>query len=199
MAPAPYPGPALAQGPTTPDGVPLSGWWRRVGAYLIDSLIVGAVSTVVTIPAQLRVFEQTNQLIRRFENEAAGSGTTPDFGALFGDYLDLMRPVIIWSAIAGFVAWAAYNALMLRFKGATVGKMAVGIAVRLRDRPGQLPWSAILMRVVVQHGVLLTAVMPVVYLALSWFPYLDSLWPLWDKKNQALHDKAARTNVILVR
>ena len=199
MAPAPYPGPALAQGPTTPDGVPLSGWWRRVGAYLIDSLIVGAVSTVVTIPAQLRVFEQTNQLIRRFENEAAASGTTPDFGAFFGDYLDLMLPVIIWSAIAGFVAWAAYNALMLRFKGATVGKMAVGIAVRLRDRPGQLPWSAILMRVVVQHGVLLTAVMPVVYLALSWFPYLDSLWPLWDKKNQALHDKAARTNVILVR
>jgi uncharacterized RDD family membrane protein YckC len=47
--------------------------------------------------------------------------------------------------------------------------------------------------------VLLTAVVPFVYLALAWFPYLDSLWPLWDKKNQALHDKVARTNVVVVR
>ena len=29
--------------------------------------------------------------------------------------------------------------------------------------------------------------------------FIDLLWPLWDKKRQALHDKAARTVVVDVR
>ena len=33
----------------------------------------------------------------------------------------------------------------------------------------------------------------------SLFPLLDGLWPLWDRKKQALHDKAAKTNVVMVR
>jgi uncharacterized RDD family membrane protein YckC len=33
-------------------------------------------------------------------------------------------------------------------------------------------------------------------LVLSWLPLLDGLWPLWDKRNQALHDKVANTVVI---
>ena len=28
---------------------------------------------------------------------------------------------------------------------------------------------------------------------------LDHLWPLWDKRRQAWHDKAGRTNVVKVR
>ena len=37
------------------------------------------------------------------------------------------------------------------------------------------------------------------YLVLSWFPYLDNLYPLWDRRRQAIHDKAAKTNVVLDR
>jgi uncharacterized RDD family membrane protein YckC len=201
VQPLPYPvapPPYAAPGPTTPDGAPLSGWWRRVGAYLLDSVIVGVVSSVVTIPLQIRLWEDMNDLMLRFEEQTTSSATPPDFGRFFREYLDMLLPLITWSAIAGFVVWAVYSSLMLRFKGATLGKMAVGIAVRLRERPGQLPWSAILVRLLVQQGVMLTAVVPVLYLALSWFPYLDGLWPLWDKKRQALHDKAARTNVVVV-
>jgi uncharacterized RDD family membrane protein YckC len=88
---------------------------------------------------------------------------------------------------------------MLRFKSATLGKMVLHLQVRLRDRPGRLPWSAIGLRVLVQWGYLLTAVVPVLYLAMFWYPYLDCLWPLWDKQRQALHDKAARTNVVQIR
>lgn len=198
-APQAYAGPGPTPRPTTPDGVPVSGWWRRVGAYVIDGLLVSAVSTVATIPQQVRLQGDLGDLMRRFENEVAGSQNRPDFGPFFRDYVDLLLPVITWSVLAAFVVWVVYSSLMLRFKSATLGKMAVGIAVRLRDRPGQLPWSAILVRVLVQQGVMLTAILPVLYLALSWFPYLDSLWPLWDKRNQALHDKAARTQVVLVR
>jgi uncharacterized RDD family membrane protein YckC len=28
---------------------------------------------------------------------------------------------------------------------------------------------------------------------------LDNLWPLWDRKRQALHDKAAGTNVVMLQ
>ena len=34
-------------GMTTPDGVPLASWGQRAGAYLLDSLILGLVSTVL--------------------------------------------------------------------------------------------------------------------------------------------------------
>jgi uncharacterized RDD family membrane protein YckC len=101
-----------------------------------------------------------------------------------------------WMLLATFVASMIYGGVMLRLKGATLGKLALGISVRLRERPGQLPWSAILTRQLVQHGVMLTAVLPLLYLCASWFVYLDDLYPLLDKNRQALHDKAARTNVV---
>lgn len=148
---------------------------------------------------QIQMQRDLNVLMRRFEAETNNPQATPDFGAFLGDYLDVALPMLTWSALAGFVVWGVYSSLMLRFKSATLGKMVVGIAVRLRERPGQLPWSTILVRLLVQQGVSLTALVPFLYLALFWFPWLDSLWPLWDKKNQALHDKAARTNVVRVR
>jgi len=30
-------------------------------------------------------------------------------------------------------------------------------------------------------------------------PLIDGVWPLWDSKRQALHDKIADTNVVLGR
>jgi uncharacterized RDD family membrane protein YckC len=185
-------------GPTTPDGVPLSGWWRRVGAFLIDSLLVSTVVSILTLPLQLAMQSRMDDLMFRFDSET-GPEAMPDFGAFFREYWEAMQPLFVWSAIATVLVWALYSSLMLRGKGATLGKMVAGIQVRLRDQPGQLPWSAIFARVFVQFGVGLTAVVPLVNLALSWFPLLDSLWPLWDKKRQALHDKAARTNVVRVR
>ena len=197
VAATPYGGPG--PGPTTPDGVPLSGWWPRVAAYLIDGLLVGTASSLLTIPQQVRLQEDLDAVTRRYQADLAGPGGAVDPASFFRDFMDLLVPVLVWSTLAAFLVWAVYSSLMLRFKGATVGKLALGIAVRLRDRPGRLPWSAILLRLLVQQGVLLTAFLPVLYLSLFWFPYLDSLWALWDAKRQALHDKAARTNVVVVR
>lgn len=65
-----------------------------------------------------------------------------------------MLPAVTWTALATVVAWMIYGPLMLRFKGATLGKMALGISVRFRERPGRMPWSAIVVRLLVQQGVL---------------------------------------------
>jgi uncharacterized RDD family membrane protein YckC len=186
-----------ANQPTTPDGVPLAGWLQRAGAFLIDYLAVSVVVLVVTLPLQISMQHKLQAVLERLNSTAPG--TTPDLGAFFRDYLDILLPLITWSGIATFLCWAIYDALMLRFKSATLGKMVLHLQVRLRDRPGRLPWSAIGLRVLVQWGYLLTAVVPVLYLAMFWYPYLDCLWPLWDKQRQALHDKAARTNVVQIR
>jgi uncharacterized RDD family membrane protein YckC len=186
--------------PTTPDGARLSGWWLRVGAYAIDCTLISAVGFIATVPQYLRMQADALDLMRRFDKELSRAETTgipPNMGVFFRDYLDLLLPVLTWSALAMFIAWMVYGSLMLRFKGATLGKLALGISVRLRERPGRMPWSTIVVRLLVQQGLLLTAPLPLLYFALGWFPYLDNLYPLWDKHRQAIHDKAAKTNVVI--
>jgi uncharacterized RDD family membrane protein YckC len=57
----------------------------------------------------------------------------------------------------------------------------------------------VLLRWLVQNIASLLSVVPFVGSFAGLFPLLDGLWPLWDDKRQALHDKAARTNVVRVR
>jgi hypothetical protein len=45
----------------------------------------------------------------------------------------------------------------------------------------------------------LVSVVPLVGLLGSAYSLLDDLWPLWDGRRQALHDKVARTNVVRTR
>ena len=74
---------------------------------------------------------------------------------------------------------------------------AVGLRVRLR--PGPLPWRAVLLHWLVQNAASFLAAIPLAGSLVGIFSILDSLWPLWDDKRQALHDKAARTNVVRSR
>jgi uncharacterized RDD family membrane protein YckC len=43
------------------------------------------------------------------------------------------------------------------------------------------------------------SVVPVIGPIGSLWPLVDGLWPLWDSKKQALHDKIAATNVVRQR
>lgn len=190
-------------GPTTPDGEPLAGWGWRALAYLIDAVLVGVVSTVVTLPAQFSMQARMNELTAELAD-----GSTVDFDAFWAGWFDIMRDLMVWQ-IPVMVLVMAYFAVMLRGRGATVGKLVVGLRVRLRERPGQLPWSAVLLRVLAVQGV---GALPwvafvfggwglVLVLGAAAFVYaiLDPLWPLWDDRRQAIHDKIAGTNVVRVR
>jgi uncharacterized RDD family membrane protein YckC len=71
--------------------------------------------------------------------------------------------------------------------------------VRLRARPGPLPWGTVLARWVMQNLGSAVVVVPLLG-PLGWvYSLLDDLWPLWDGQRQALHDKVARTNVVRTR
>jgi uncharacterized RDD family membrane protein YckC len=75
--------------------------------------------------------------------------------------------------------------------------MVVGISVRLRDKPGPPPLPAVLKRTAVKEGGAVFGGVPFLGTIGSLFTLVDDLWPLWDVKKQAIHDKVAATNVVV--
>jgi uncharacterized RDD family membrane protein YckC len=167
---------------TTPDGVVLSGWWKRVLARILDQFFTFFIGLPLT---GWFYYQYTVGYLRWIDDLTAQTtaGSAPVFelppGAVFGS--------LFAAAAIQIVVSAAYEVIFLRRSGATPGKKIVGISVRLRDQAGQMPMSTVLVRTGVFFGMQL---INVAYL-------LDVLWPLWDDKKQAIHDKAAATNVVV--
>ncbi len=192
----PYSGSTVYAGPaTTPDGVPLAGWWHRVGAYVIDFLILGVILAVVAFPFIRDVFSAFGDYFDEAMTAAQNGTTTPSSTAFAQD---IAGPMLVIAAI-GLVVNFVYTVAFLMWKQATPGKLAVGLRVRLRERP-ELPVSTICVRWLVQFFVpSALGQLPLLGILFNLFWFLDHLWPLWDSQKQALHDKAAKTNVVRAR
>lgn len=188
-----------------------AGWWWRVLAYLIDAFVVNVLATIVSIPAQIGFQRDLTEVAERFEAEtdALAPGVAPDFSGFFTDLTDLVADNAVALMLPAAIVVTLYYSLMLKWKGATLGKLAVGLRVRrLAGQEGDaLPWSTVIARVLAQFllpvGALIAALVSgqlAVFLAVavlySLYVLLDVLWPLWDSRNQALHDKVARTQVV---
>jgi uncharacterized RDD family membrane protein YckC len=152
-------------------GKPLASWGSRVGATLIDGL-------VLLIPAVV-----LGWLI---------------VGAAFDG--DSSTWVVLGASVLYVVAMAAvvflYAPLLSMrsgvHNGQTLGKQAIGIrVVRDNGEPMGFGWSA-LREVVVKS---LT-----IWIASTIIPFvpwlLDVCWPLWDDENRALHDIVVSTHVV---
>ena len=86
------------------------------------------------------------------------------------------------------------------WKQATPGKLVTGLRVRRREVPGPMPLGTVLLRWLGQFGIVgLSGLVPFVGSVGGIYSILDHLWPLWDDKKQAIHDKIAKTNVVRVR
>jgi uncharacterized RDD family membrane protein YckC len=201
----------VSTGPTTPDGEPLSGWWWRVLAQIIDIFSIGLVANIASIPAQIAIQGEMQDVMDEFQRKIdANPQATPDFGQFLGDVAGIYRDHAMWLFLPTLILTTALYAFFLRWKGATPGKLAVGLRVRLRDQPGQLPWSTIVVRIGAQSLIptlatvvaLLSgslALLAVVALSFAVYGLLDPLWAAWDSKRQTIHDKLARTNVVRTR
>lgn len=186
--------PAGGTGPaTTPDGQPLAGWWRRVGAALIDGIVMVPIGVVLAFPWYQNVFSAYSDYFRDSMDAAEAGRSAPSATSIQGDVLGDILVISLISIAVNF----AYNVGFLLWKQATLGKLAVGTRVRLRETPGPLPLRTVLLRWLTQFGPSSLGAIPLVGTLGSLYYLLDSLWPLWDKNNQALHDKAAGTNVVL--
>jgi uncharacterized RDD family membrane protein YckC len=119
-------------------------------------------------------------------------GGAGDVGAGVGALIGFSFPVPFVVYLAVFHGGA---------RGQTPGKREVGIAVRDASTLDRIGYARAFGRSCLTMGIW---VVPL-GVAAQWFRpleafvfvgILDSVWPLWDSKRQALHDKAARTVVI---
>ena len=160
-------------GPVDVLGRPLAEWWKRLVAYLIDGLVVGLPSTIV-------VFGFLGFGISNAEFDPETGDMTAGGGLLTGGFLAGMGFVML-------ATLAYFTFLNGSERGQTLGKMALKIQVRDETTGGPVGYG----RAFIRH--LLPAIAGAFCNLLQ---ILDGLWPLWDQKRQALHDKIASTVVV---
>ncbi len=151
--PGDYPGGSFSGGGFKPQWMGsdvLAGWWLRVGASIVDGLIVG-------VPVLLLV-------------AAAG---------MSGVSANLPESVIAAIYAFALIAW---------WGGQTIGNRAVRTRVVDAVTGGPIDTRRSAIRAGVMWVLTITFIGGIA----------DILWPLWDRRKQTLHDKAAGTLVTRV-
>jgi uncharacterized RDD family membrane protein YckC len=151
-------------------GYALAPWWKRLVAIIIDSTVLGAAYFFVI--AVIGVIMQNNQGTTNTSQNGAGSVIVGVIG------------IVILASIPNSLYFGIMNGSK---RGQTLGKMALGIAVR-DARSGQ--------KIGFWRGVGRFFIV-VVFELLLYVPYiLDGLSPLWTKRRQAWHDMVVRSVVV---
>jgi uncharacterized RDD family membrane protein YckC len=156
-----------------PVGSPYASWGARLGGWLIDLVIFLVINGI--LGAALR---HSNAGTIHF------TMTTNNGTLVHHDRISFLALVIV--ALLGI----AYSTLLCgSARGQTVGMMAVGVRAVRADGHTVLGYGPALGRAVLEQVLRYTVIV--------WI--LDMLFPLWDAKNQTLHDKASGSVVIRVR
>ena len=138
-----------------------SSWGRRVGAYLLDTLVLAVPLIIVILLAVVAAGP---------DDEDDGAWAVVGIAYL----LTLLVPFVYFTVMHG------------RASGQTLGKKWLGIAVAEDAAGGSIGYGRAFGRYAI------TFVFSLFILPLL----LDYLWPLWDLKNQALHDKVVGSVVV---
>ncbi|MDQ8044699.1 MAG: RDD family protein [Solirubrobacteraceae bacterium] len=158
----------------------LAGWWRRAGAFLIDSILFGIGIFAVMLAIGL------------------GAGMTVDDASLFfstGTLPDsIVHPVPLYVAlvVSRLVLGVIPAIFLVRWDGQTPGKRALGLRVMRGD--GAPMTLRVALRREVLGRVVLVQVASLVTIGLA--GVLNYFWPLWDNQRRAGHDLLADTRVV---
>jgi len=141
------------------------GFWIRVAARLIDTVVL----YVAQIPIQLLLIGRVLLPGTRPPAESAAA----------------LISAALWVTLASWVLRGVYEVLMLRYLGATVGKLAVGLKVVRTDGSG-LGWG-------VAVGRFFMYIVSGIILAIGY------IMAGFDPEKRALHDRVCDTRVIYKR
>ena len=165
---------SVARPESGPGTYRLAGWWSRVGAALLDGLIIG-VGGLLLLALVGAVFS-----VGIFASDTAG---------IISVIVGLMLAFGAFAVIALLYA----PLMMARTDGQTLGRQAMGIRViRVSGDPMTFGWA--MLREVAIKWLLFGVVGGSTTLGLAGL--LDVLWPLWDEENRALHDFIVGTRVV---
>jgi uncharacterized RDD family membrane protein YckC len=138
----------------------------RLGAGVIDWIILAVVGLVISIPF--------GQVVTSTTNSDGSSSMSFNAGGGFGGLLELI------------IFFAYFTVLHAKWEGQTVGKKALGIRLVRADDRGAVSVGQALGRAAVYYfSWWLCLIGGIINLA----------WILWDPRRQALHDKIAKTVV----
>jgi len=154
----------------SPRGWHYGGFWIRFGARMIDGLVLGVplvIMFALLIPNLLRT---------------QGDPSNPALAAFAALGLSIF--------LGYFLVLICYEVLMLKYRGATLGKMACGLKV-VRADGSSLGWGVSFGRVFMWN------------IVTSGIPYLNSILMLisgimagTDSEKRALHDRVCDTRVL---
>lgn len=149
----------------------LAPWWKRLLAFLIDTMVIGVAGFVVlaVIGAATRNSNQSTTSSQPLTPGQAAAG-------FIGLFFLMLIPYMLY-----------YGIMNGSKRGQTLGKMALNIVVRDARTGGPIGFW---------RGVGRYAITVLFYILL-FVPYLiDNLSPLWDARRQAWHDKLAHSVVV---
>ncbi len=184
------PGPASARAaqqptsaltaPTTPDGVALASWGQRAAARVIDSLITGTIGLLLALP-------WVSDAVRHMMDVSRSAQAVTNPLAVYDSRT--LRALAI-ATLVSLVVSLVYELVFLLWKAATPGKLALRLRVRPWEAAGPLGSGVIARRLL---GFQVLGQVPTFG---SIYSLVDVLWPLWDPRRQAVHDKIAGTCVV---
>jgi uncharacterized RDD family membrane protein YckC len=172
--PGGYPAPGYGQGGypggPVPGMPPFASWGARLGALLVDMLILSPALILYGIGYS------------GFVGAATDCSTSSVYSSCTPDYPGYAFPLI---AIGGLLLFAGglFFAYQEGTKGQTPGKKALGIAV-LREADGQV------------LGFGMAFVRRLAHALDSFCCAIGYLWPLWDSKKQTFADKIIKSVVV---
>ena len=187
-----YYGPGHQPGPTTRDGVPLATMGARLGAWLIDSAITWAIGLVLGGFFFWRGLGNYPEIIV----EAFRSGATPADAGAMAQRVQFDLPWMGVFAIVQLIVGVGYHTYFLSRTGATIGKRAAGISVRLEERHGVLTAADAMRRSMLRPVLFMFASAPGLSLGAVPFSVFDALSGIWHPQRQTLHDRVGRTVVV---
>lgn len=176
FAPPGYPQQAGPYNPYAPYGgapgyvgaLPLAHWGLRVGATVLDSLILVPFYVIAAI---ILAASTTAATYDPNTDTFSGGGVSP---------AALVVIALVYLGGLGFVLYQLYRQ---GTTGQTIGKKVVGIRV-IREADGQYT------------GFGMAFVRYLAHIVDGLACYIGFLWPLWDQKNQTFADKMCSTVVV---
>lgn len=151
-----------------------AGWFTRVGAYLVDSLIALVASAPLVVGEVIRL--QNTHLVHHADGTVTSQVSGPTAGA----------SLLI---LVGFLTGLAFQVWNVGFRqgrtGASIGKSVLAIRLVNSDlQPIGAGWALLRQLLHILDG------LPCICLPLGY------LWPLWDDRKQTFADKIMHSFVI---
>lgn len=184
---APRPAAYSAPQPVPQQTSAYASFWARLGAYVLDLLIVVIPIEVIVLAVWMPA------------NWDVVAGLSDDFAAgKPGAFTQIMEaesgPILIITLILG-PAWFAYQYLTVRAWSATAGMRVVGIQVA-DAAGGRVGARSAAVRAGILGGVQLLGAVPVFGAMVTMAFVVDCLSMNWDPRRRTWHDRAAGTVVV---